>query len=643
MSHCVTRHLTRPLNVHGRSRFTTSPSRIFTVPDDCSTDENEPMEEDIQTFTVDSAVEPSSSTLGTADAKKDSHTKPSKMPQLDGSVDTNMDVTVGEAPELVSPEMTATYTICDDDESIRLTESSYSTSGYSSPSSPESPARHPSTRDLLETPFMTLDEDDSGSEFWVNNSVDEVDEDSNSHSSYEEDSTHEGVFVSDSDGSEDLNCEPNLMEALGPEELPELSEAPDTPSRHHISLPSIHHFIPWASGFPIREPSPSDAVFPFAPRRPEEDSEAPTLDLLGQTNNMGPATVDNHTLQGEVSVHHLGQISGKPDYFQAREHNKMALTNKTKAPRLNLRCERKDVARDEPLEPAKHHRNDGTTVLTLYSSSTPALSSIPRDPGLSWPTPLITQPSQHRDSPGLTATVDASDFAESDPASAWDLQQFKKNQTCRRDTRSDVEYSSPASITGAVQAMSAAGQTVQLGSDSAFPHMEAMSSASERQQDNESLWGSSDSALPTDQDDHNPTEPLVMQTSTKGKRKADAISSLTEEELNQYSHAELDSRAAEAHAYLLHMAAEGGPDDFFQSGSHIFPTPLPIETNPAADSAHSTLPSPPVTPDGQTDRSPRPNKRMKRIAERVGFAALGGATVGALVLSSLIYTAPDFV
>lgn len=629
--------------MYDRSRSTTSPSRIFTVPDDCSTDENEPMEEDVPMLTAGPTIETATSTLGTADAKKDSHTEPPAIPQLDGLVDTDMDTTIREAPQLVRrPDATAMYTVWDDDnESIRLTESSYSTSGYSSPSSPGSPARHQSVRDLFETAFMTFDEDDSGSEFWGNNSVDEADEDTNSHSSCEEDSIQEGVFIYDSEESDELDCEPDPMEALGPEELPEVSEAPDSPSFQRFSLPPIHQVLPWASGFPHRVPSPSDAVFPYAPRCPGgEEFEAPTVGVLARINHMGSTTVNKYTSQGEVSVHTLGQISGKPDFFQAREYNKMALAQTTMAPQNPTRSEQNVVARDASMEPSKQDAY-GASKIMIQSSSTLAPSSMPRDPASSWPTPLVTQPSQRHDDPGLTTTVDALDFADFDPASAWELQQFKNNQAYLTETRSDLGGSSTAEITDATQSKHAAGQTAQPVSDSVMSHIEATSFETERQQDNESLWGSSDSALSADQDDHEVTQPLVAQTSRKGKRKADEISSLTEAEMTQYNRAEL-SIAADAHAQLRHLPLKDGPKDSFNSNSRIFHTPPVVESIPA-DSAHSTLPSPPTTPDGQVDPGRRPNKRIKRIAERVGFAALGGATVGALVLSSLIYTAPNFV
>lgn len=57
--------------------------------------------------------------------------------------------------------------------------------------------------------------------------------------------------------------------------------------------------------------------------------------------------------------------------------------------------------------------------------------------------------------------------------------------------------------------------------------------------------------------------------------------------------------------------------------------------------------SPPASPPGSNSQvlsepSFRPTKRMRRFAERVGYVALGGATVGAMLFGSLVLTAPSF-
>lgn len=43
------------------------------------------------------------------------------------------------------------------------------------------------------------------------------------------------------------------------------------------------------------------------------------------------------------------------------------------------------------------------------------------------------------------------------------------------------------------------------------------------------------------------------------------------------------------------------------------------------------------------DINDRPAKRLRHIAERFGYAALGGVTAGAMIFGTLVYTAPTFV
>lgn len=50
----------------------------------------------------------------------------------------------------------------------------------------------------------------------------------------------------------------------------------------------------------------------------------------------------------------------------------------------------------------------------------------------------------------------------------------------------------------------------------------------------------------------------------------------------------------------------------------------------------------PTTGDSQTQERPVKRARMMRVAERLGYAALGGVTAGAMIVGTLIYTAPTF-
>ena len=69
----------------------------------------------------------------------------------------------------------------------------------------------------------------------------------------------------------------------------------------------------------------------------------------------------------------------------------------------------------------------------------------------------------------------------------------------------------------------------------------------------------------------------------------------------------------------------------------------PCDMSKPSASLAQAIPTPsksiPATPEPA-----RPSKKAKllRIAERVGYAALGGVTAGAMIVGTLIYTAPTF-
>lgn len=122
-------------------------------------------------------------------------------------------------------------------------------------------------------------------------------------------------------------------------------------------------------------------------------------------------------------------------------------------------------------------------------------------------------------------------------------------------------------------------------------------------------------------------EPSVMPTGSldakKGKRKAAEISEEAPEEADW---ADSVSSDVKSNAAVLSEAV--------QSSSHSI-SPL--------NNVQTRFPSPPPSPEERANPEQRPTKKLKKIAERVGYAALGGVSVGAMVLTSLIYTAPSFV
>ena len=130
----------------------------------------------------------------------------------------------------------------------------------------------------------------------------------------------------------------------------------------------------------------------------------------------------------------------------------------------------------------------------------------------------------------------------------------------------------------------------------------------------------------------------------KGKRKAEAISSTTEEELTW--------DASEAQKAEANGGKEVGGIDEDEEGHE--PAHEPMQVQPSTEVATEiavTVESLdlPVSVATSTLRleidSGRPAKRqrLRNIAERVGFVALGGVATGAMMFGALVYTAPTFV
>lgn len=134
----------------------------------------------------------------------------------------------------------------------------------------------------------------------------------------------------------------------------------------------------------------------------------------------------------------------------------------------------------------------------------------------------------------------------------------------------------------------------------------------------------------------------------KGKRKADDISSSTEEEL-QWNAGEAQKSGASGANEAKNVSEVIEVDQNKEvSESTEAPTEPATEIAVTVESldlpisvATSTLR---VDVDDDSDR-PRPAKRqrLRNIAERVGYVALGGVATGAMMFGALVYTAPTFV
>lgn len=267
-----------------------------------------------------------------------------------------------------------------------------------------------------------------------------------------------------------------------------------------------------------------------------------------------------------------------------------------------------------------------------------ALKLIPLLPGLESPSETSETPLLQQDTVLSLATFDPArsppyssasciqrdnwDFSGSGVTSAFDLQKWKQQ------TQEFGRAENPWLTATGLSAYAVEGPLARpfdspnpwsLGSftgNSAVPHQETR-----REFGNPSTLGFFGDNLPMK---HCPPQKF-----TKGKRKAEDISTSTDAEIEALD----PSISPFTGQQLRHLPIR---DD----SKSVTGTSAPVSRTSASI---QTLPSPPTTPEQQTDRETRPVKKVKRFAERVGFAALGGATVGALVFSSLVYTAPNFV
>ncbi|KAK3392080.1 hypothetical protein B0T20DRAFT_483204 [Sordaria brevicollis] len=135
----------------------------------------------------------------------------------------------------------------------------------------------------------------------------------------------------------------------------------------------------------------------------------------------------------------------------------------------------------------------------------------------------------------------------------------------------------------------------------------------------------------------------------KGKRKAEEISSTTEEELRW--------NAGDAQNLLGEESGAHETEDINQVMADQNEEEKVIETTEAPNEnakeiavTVESLPMPVATSSARIDVDddgdmPRPAKRqrLRNIAERVGYVALGGVATGAMMFGALVYTAPTFV
>lgn len=584
------------LTVPCSSQADHSPSRVFTVPDDCSTDENEPVEDNapqkIPTYVSEQDINP---WMEEMNKQHDVVRQIDGIIEIDSTSESDSDALPHDCISILSGgedndamdagDLAAEFD--DDDESISLTDDEETSSA------PASPVESIDLDDL-----DLVDNNGARSPSWNSVSTDPYSE----HMAEQPPSGHnsedeQGVFLYDSESEEmddidpiDVDFDPCSQPVCQQSQYPPAQATLPTqsaPSGHPV-LPSIntalsqpdfkfaYQLAPVMQPAP-RQPSPSDAVLPVGRRH------------HGSEDDCG------------VTVESLGLKSGKPDFFEAREQNKvkMAYSGGLHAPGASSFAQ----MTSDPASIDKH-----------------ALRPVTED---------ITQ-----------CPTSSSTEIEHSVASALNKKALPESNT-QHETQT---VPAPQPFTGFSAATKSGGDRVLFSSSYDFTPLtleEALSTAplgessemdTQAQEAVDPAWtaASADELFQMKQLAQirttlasgcllNPPEapmasefPEARKDTTKGKRKAADISETTDEE----------------RVWQQQSASDQEP---------VPSSPVPVQPEIEMDLSRLSFHN---TPE-QGSTAARPTK-MRKIAERVGYAALGGATVGAMVLTSLIYTAPNF-
>ncbi|POS73843.1 hypothetical protein DHEL01_v207760 [Diaporthe helianthi] len=572
------------LTTHYSGQADQSPSRVFTVPDDCSTDENEPLDDN-------APLKPHTSSCREVDPRvtkqRDAVLQVDGIIEIDSDSDSDSDMLSDAAPhgcisivssdgshdDLDSGVMAADL---DDDESISLTDDEETSSA------PASPVE---SIDLDEFGFANNSGNSSPS--WNSVSTDTRSEHEDvqpisGHNSEDE----QGVFLYDTESEEMDDIDPVDEYVPGPQPLvydsayqpPQTAAAPQ-----QFTLPSIDTAVHSQQGIPPqfncqlppvmlmrpvpRQPSPSDALLPVT--RPQ----------LGSGDD------------AVVTVQSLGFKSGKLDYFEAREQNRITVAHSRNhfAPDANAFVQDSSDTVTNAENAIPLITTDNLLVMSSATenghASPPAFDKEAHTVIM----PQVIQPingrmnSQGSEEPS-ESTHEPISLAAEDTISPESLKETSEMGIEDQDPSLPPRAASPARTLFWME---------QRGKFRAKMEMEASSVAQGK-------------ALQAAERSEKSKGAHI------GKRKAADISEETEQELLWHEQSASDQQA---------VRSSPGP---VQPG---------IEMELSTLSFHDTLEEEPT--------AVRPTK-MRKIAERVGYAALGGATVGAMVLTSLIYTAPNF-
>lgn len=565
-----------------------SPSRVFTVPDDCSTDENEPLDDNaplkIPTF---SSQEINQWKMERRDAVR----QVDGIIEIDSSSESDSDVLSSDDGHdaVESGDMEAEI---DDDESISLTDDEETSSA------PASPLESIDLDDIgLTDNVGDLYNAGARSPSWNSVSSDPYSE----HAEVQPPSGHnsedeQGVFLYDTESEEtdeidhmdmidpiDVDFAPCPQPAVHPSHhLPAQTTLPPLPVVS-FTLPSINTAVLSQQEVPQfncrlapvmvtqpapRQPSPSDAVLPVARRH------------HGSEDDCG------------VTVESLGLKSGKPDFFEAREQNKITVAHSRNhyAPDANPFLTSSDTAKTD-----KDALRPVTEDVVQYPASSGTEFELASAPAFDKEAHTVVMPQVPQP---LTGRMTSQGIGRLSRSSHEPIplapEEALSTSPLRETSEMDIEPQEP--VDPAWTAASAPELSVKQQRNVMQAHMEA-ACALAMVRAKQSMAAK---RLETPKD------------TSKVKRKAVDISEATNQELVWHGQSASDKQSEPS-------------------------SPAPVQ--PEIEMDLSTLSFHDTPEQGST--AVRPTK-MRKIAERVGYAALGGATVGAMVLTSLIYTAPNF-
>lgn len=690
-------------------RPTSSPPRVFTVPDDCSTDENEAMDDEPfpgsgKGHNVIDLEEdqPGSSNRPTIIDLEEVSSRPLPSlrfpPQYDGVID----LTPSDEESALSLDEGS-----DEEDMQELNMGFGVRSGHTTVNTSEDDERGSSfggssgSEDLSDTPHLAEDGYDINSPSPTWNSVssssesDHADVDMDGdvfRSEYEEEHLHQDFeghecFDSDSEYRESVlfeeESDEDAMDGMvfgsvhGPGSIA-LGVPHDLHTQSHSPAPQTCSLPPFLSGFPMQPdvsptvpcswtwnspldqqklPSLSDAVLPHG----RLDTEGAKQSRESREKVMPGA--DKTDVKPVAVAQILGQKTGKADYFEAREHNKMTIARITEPSPLS------SVSASGLFRPL------GGPVIDLDSNAQADRQGSVFDQARSCPTNGFSHglapPPSYQDCQANAITL-APQVSHSfdpfgtynlpsawEPGSAYDLQQQKKQDQAIKeaifqeqsiDKAAQFERNRDPEQTERPILQQVEVQDKQSEAESTKPsetHVRAATLEDPIIEDSIAEGSGLESQHvvdPSTQLDEGSAPPpviskaaiidklvleqqeddLEVQARTKihGKRKADLMSEATTKEVE----------------WTIGRSPHCNSNFGLYQSATVLPSPTLLST-----CAEASLSSPCTMPEEITHSEARPAKRMKKIAERVGYAALGGATVGAMVLTSLIYSAPTFV